>query len=177
MCGRYYIAEDDDDILAVLASMQQEAKTGDVYPSNGAPVLTKSGAALMKWGFPRYDGSGLIINARSETAADKKMFAAPLREGRCLVPASGYYEWRREGDKKTKYRLWSDGGSIYMAGLYKKTADGDSFVVMTREAAESIAFIHDRMPVIFRGDSCREWLEGEPDALQYALKDIRFSAV
>lgn len=101
--------------------------------------------AAMRWGFPKFDGKGEIINARSETAAEKNTFRRPMMEGRCLVPASWYYEWEKQGSKKIKYSLAApDNSPVWMAGLSKiDSKTGESlFVILTRPAWSGISFIH-----------------------------------
>jgi len=75
-----------------------EFMLGEVFPTNIAPVIVSGGAVAVKWGFPHWKNSGVIINARSETALEKKMFGKPLRERRCAVPSSGFYEWGHIGN-------------------------------------------------------------------------------
>ncbi len=174
MCGRYYIALDDEELRGILREAQQNAKkpehiikTGEIFPTDIAPVLTADdGAQAMRWGFARYDGKGCIINARSETAAEKAMFQKALREGRCLIPASNYFEWKPVQDgKKQKYAIFNSEPVLYMAGLYKQEpgAEVPSFVVLTKAAEEGLAFLHDRMPVILAHAEQLSWLNGELD--------------
>lgn len=95
MCGRYF-ADTDEREMSILYSAfagQPEVKAGEIFPTNLAPVITKHGELqAMRWGFLRFDGKGAIINARSETAAEKAMFHYPMQYGRCLIPASWYFE-------------------------------------------------------------------------------------
>lgn len=108
MCSRFFIdAEASEKLRDILeeagrrqASLTGEntVATGEVFPSQVAAALAlgksgRPGPYPMRWGFHRRDGKGLIINARSETAAASPLFAAPMRERRCLIPASWYYEW------------------------------------------------------------------------------------
>lgn len=189
MCGRYFIDAGDREWMRVLELLTQEdrqspafadMRTGEVYPTHIVPVLTAPDRAhLMQWGFTRFDGKGQVINARSETAGEKSMFRRPLSQGRCLIPASCYYEWRKlEGGGKQKYAL-SPREPLYMAGLYRREQGAalPRFVIMTRDAAPEIAFIHDRMPVIFDKPAQQKWLERDValDALlAQAENAIRF---
>ena len=107
MCGRYFIDSDEPAMGTMLAALSPETPIhgGEVFPSNMAPVITRHGElTTMLWGFPRFDGKGLIINARSETAAEKPMFRAPMQCGRCLIPASWYLEWEQSGTAKNQAR-------------------------------------------------------------------------
>ena len=166
MCGRYYIEIDNEELQSIVAAVERKTsvKTGEIYPTNTVPVLAPNGnMTAMRWGFPKYDGKGEIINARSETAAEKNMFKNPMTEGRCLIPASWYYEWEKQGAKKVKYSLFSsDNKPLWLAGLSRldyKTGES-VFVILTRPAWEDILFIHNRMPVILPKETHDEWLFG-----------------
>lgn len=193
MCGRYFIETDAEEIIIkeILDQVnekyngmpeQSEMRTGEIFPTNIVPVLTRKEPVLMKWGFPRFDGKGQIINARLETAAEKPMFRKSFDTMRCLVPASYYFEWETVGTKKQKYAIGTN-EPIFMAGLYKY----DSllrlplFVILTRPAAQELAFIHDRMPVILPGDTHKKWLNDDGIHPQMTLNDsfeeLNYSAV
>jgi len=68
---------------------------GEIFPAGLAPVVANYEIVAMKWGFPHWKNPSVIINARSETAAEKNMFRRPLKERRCVIPSSGFYEWSR----------------------------------------------------------------------------------
>ena len=113
MCGRYLIEDEAyADILQILNDINAAKKrinmdnltvTGEIFPTNIVPVIEKditSGdntdivdITAIQWGFPHWNNPSVIINARSETAAEKNMFKRPLRNRRCVVPSSGFYEW------------------------------------------------------------------------------------
>ena len=106
MCGRYYIDSDrrDDMIREVLESVEtkyentpalRKMKTGEIFPTDTAPVITQREPVLMEWGFTRFDGKGRVINARLETAGEKPMFRGCYAGQRCLIPASYYFEWEK----------------------------------------------------------------------------------
>ncbi len=184
MCGRYFIPEPEDDtgFQVIYEQMKErfapralaDMASGEIFPTSVVPVITAEGPALMKWGFPGFDGKGQVINARLETADRKPMFKKPYADARCLVPALHYFEWRKEGARKHKYALSvqdaaGDGPPLYMAGLYRQEKDGayPLFVILTRPAAPGVAFIHDRMPVIVPEHVRQKWLSSvvPPDAL------------
>ena len=101
MCGRYFIDSGEPTMGTMLSALSPETpiRGGEVFPSNMAPVITRHGElTTMLWGFPRFDGKGLMINARSETAAEKPMFRTSMQYGRCLIPASWYFEWEQPGN-------------------------------------------------------------------------------
>ena len=125
MCGRYYIDQEDDlaEMRKILTELNKRfygqpalsaMKTGEIFPSNVVPVLQKQDKwqqtavqpdkstdqdhilpGLMRWGFDRPGGSGLLINARAETAAAKPFFRKAFKYGRILIPASAFFEWRK----------------------------------------------------------------------------------
>lgn len=192
MCGRYYIEEKAEVFREILREVDQKQgnsiehasmKVGEIFPTNIVPVIGANGAELMKWGYSGYKSR--VINARSETAFEKAMFRKSLLERRCLVPASGYFEWKRTqaGVKtKQKYALFRPGKPIYMAGLWR-LEQGEKlpvFVILTREAATILADIHNRMPVILPDEICDDWLTETTDAgllMQRAILEISYQAV
>jgi len=112
----------------------------------------------MEWGYTLPDGRR-IINARSETAHEKGMFRDVLKDRRCLIPASNCFEWETRDKDKIKYAIRpAEGNVLYMAGLYRIEKNKQVFNILPREPAESIAFIHDRMPVILPEGMKTDWL-------------------
>lgn len=182
MCGRYYIEIDNAELRSIIAEVEKNTaiKTGEIYPTNIAPVLSPTGTmTAMRWGFPKFDGKGEIINARSETAAEKNMFRRSFIEGRCLIPASWYFEWEKRETKKIKYALMdTNKNPVWMAGLSKTDFHtGISYyVVLTRPAWAGISFIHERMPVILPKESHNEWLFGhDPIAtMKGAINEVSY---
>ena len=177
MCGRYYIEIDDSELEEIVREAEKRAKeypaqitlktAGEMFPTDIVPVLTgHDRCEPMKWGFINFKGKP-VINARSETALEKPMFQRAMLERRCLIPASGYYEWRAEEgrSKKVKYGLRLPDGAMYFAGCFRqeKGSPVPHFVILTRQASEGIAAIHDRMPVILPAAQAQAWFHGEPD--------------
>ena len=189
MCGRYFIEVSDEVLREICEEIQrgqqkrapEEQLTikfdGEIFPTDVVPVQT--GDALyqpMKWGFTGFQGKRPVINARSETALEKPMFRFPMREQRCLIPASGYYEWKQEGSRKIKYKLFDPQNPLFFAGCYRQEHDSDlaRFVILTRAAAPDIAMIHDRMPVVIPRQLAGAWLNESPDVLDSAITDLQF---
>ena len=175
MCGRYYIAEDDaaEELRQIIEAVNRrstDVKTsGEIRPGDTVPVLANSptlqpGAYAMRWGYTLPDGK-LLFNARSETAADKALFQDGMAQRRCLIPATCYFEWEHRGKEKIKYAIAPEGSRmIYLAGIYRKEDNRAACTILTREPAESIAFIHNRMPVILSAEAVRDWLNIRYDA-------------
>lgn len=176
MCGRYYIASEDTHeelkkLIDELSRRENEEKnafkTGEVFPGDNALVVCNnkklvSRPFVMKWGFSQKDGK-LLINARSETAQEKQMFRELVRCRRALIPASGYFEWEKNGKTKTKYALSTEENMLFLAGLHRPNADtkNHEFVILTKDAAPGIQFIHNRMPVAFSVKEAPAWLNPE----------------
>lgn len=192
MCGRYYIEPDsrDETLLALLDELARERgnceahaamRLGEIFPAQIAPALTSDGPRMMKWG---YTGSkNRVINARSETALEKPMFRNSMLFRRCLLPASGYYEWQRTpGGSKTKqkFALFTSAPLLFMAGLWRQEQSEDLpvFVILTRCAAPGLAWLHDRMPVILPPQAQRAWLNKTADpaaAMALAIEEMDFA--
>ena len=127
----------------------------EVRPTDPAMIVTSPGRGESRtWGLEVSWQTGPIVNARSETLAEKPTFRNML-DRRCLIPAVGYFEWRREGTGKVKTRLsLNDGHAFSFAGLYTAT----QFVMCTCVPAPGISHIHNRMPVILTEQAERDWL-------------------
>ena len=143
-------------------------KTGEILPGDSAPgIISRAGKIVpipALFGFPGFRGSSLLINARSETAGEKKTFAESMRSRRIVLPASGFFEWDRE---KTKYYFTLEPRPvIYLGGLYQMAEGACRFVILTRAANETMAPVHDRMPVILGAEDVRAFLTDEGAARQ-----------
>lgn len=184
MCGRYSVYVDDDpgirEIIEQVQKLHPEVKTGEIFPTDLAPVLIAGNngshlATAMPWGFPAWKNSRPIINARSETAAEKRTFQSGLERRRCVVPSTGYFEWSKE-KKKFIFRM-PDSAAVYLAGIWNDYGGEQRFCILTRAAEESIADIHERMPVILKLNELDLWIHdrtaaellmcGDPPVLEY----------
>lgn len=163
MCGRYFT---DDDIWETvrqdfpsLSETNPFMHRGDITPAMSATSLAQGDdgvrAASLIWGFPGYDRK-LIINARAEGIEGKPTFAESIQQRRCVLPASGFYEWDRAKEKVTFTD--PDTPVIYLAGIFRPYGDEDRFVIITREANESMLPVHDRMPLMIRADQVYDWI-------------------
>ena len=187
MCGRYYIEIDEKELRDICSEVEKQGReypgqltlklSGEIFPTDIVPAQTGAGQyRAMKWGFPGFSGRP-IINARSETALTKPMFRESMLERRCVVPASGYYEWQRDGGKKTKYRLYLPGQPLYLAGCYRMEKNNSvaQFVILTRPAGNGLEAVHDRMPIILPQRLISAWLHESPSVIAEALTELRFS--
>lgn len=115
-----------------------------------------------------------MINARAETVAEKPAYRAAYRRRRCLVLADGFYEWKREGSAKTPYLIsLASGAPFALAGLWEhwhaKDSDEtiDSATLITTDANDFMAQLHDRMPVVLEPATADRWLAGDDDLIEY----------
>ncbi len=186
MCGRYYIELSDPELERIARHFEGTSngrdpvprlKTqGEIFPSDIVPVQTGvESYQAMQWGFKGY-GNQLVINARSETALEKPMFREAMRLRRCLIPASGYYEWQAVDKRKLRYQFFLPQGPLFLAACYRQEQDSPLpvFVILTRDAAPGFSHIHQRMPVIIPRDRMGAWLLESADAMKDPLTDVLF---
>lgn len=158
MCSRFEIDAQQGDLA-------ERFGLADPPPLLGAPEIRPTDMALIIEGGakPRLSGWGLavewdakpLINARAETLTKKKTFR-PLLENRCLVPATAYFEWRKDGRARRKNRIGTKSKGVFaFAGL----TDGDRFTIITCPPTADIAHIHDRMPVILERRAEPLWID------------------
>ncbi|NLC84923.1 MAG: SOS response-associated peptidase [Ruminococcaceae bacterium] len=189
-------------MLRILASANEgyrgqalasQLKTGEIFPTEVVPVVAAApdkadtaSVRLMQWGMLSQNFGRVIINARSESAPEKPMFRQSFRLGRALVPASNFFEWRKQPDskKKTRVCLGVPGADLFsMAGLWRSerlsSADAEKlygepeseavinrFVIITMAASEWMSSIHDRMPLILTREAGQSWLFDTEAALE-----------
>ena len=166
MCGRYNFSTDnpDEKMTALISVMERkypgEYQTGDIFPGDTAPAMIAQGDKIVAvpaaFGFPGFQDGKLLINARGETAAEKKTFSESLKERRIILPATGFYEWSSD---KTKYLFLVGSSTVfYLCGLYKVVDGKYRFVILTRAANDTMIETHDRMPVIVSQNEVRAYL-------------------
>ena len=187
MCGRVYIAPANPELRELVKEMnrsgladlfrkernEQIRAEGEILPTSVVPVVAlnrrfEQCVFPMKWGFRM--PNGLLINARAETASEKPAFSESWRKHRCVIPASWYFEWEHSEKNKTgfKYALKPDTSDIiWLAGLYRIENGIPAFVILTREAADDLSWMHDRMPVMLPEQAIPQWInpEGRPEEL------------
>ena len=137
--------------------------------------------ALLRWGLVPFWAKdpaigNRMINARSETVAEKPAYRAAYRRRRCLVLADGFYEWHKENGGKTPYYIsLASEQPLAFAGLWEnwqsKESDESiqSATLLTAEADDFMAQLHHRMPVILEPDTADRWLAGDDDVVDYAI--------
>ncbi len=187
MCGRYtlgntgnlfdrFLIEGDDSSLQVRYN---------VAPSQVMPVVTleeERRLEFMQWGLvPSWskDPRKALINARIEGIQTKPSFRKPIRERRCLIPATGFYEWKNEPGGKTPYHIRRKDARLFaFAGLYDiwKDPDGEeikTFAIVTTAANDLLTQVHNRMPVILSQGQDTLWLETPPGEIDLFLESLQ----
>ena len=189
MCGRYTQTKAEALLRKRFRLSRVEVPLVPRYnlaPGQDAPVVVAEGAGRvlrpMRWGLvPRWavdpSAAARTINARAETLAKRPAYRDAFRERRCLVPADGFYEWKKVGGRKVPLRYVVDGGEPFaLAGLFEPPrAPGEppTFTVVTTPANELVAEVHDRMPAVLREEDEEAWLDpkrADPGELQKLLR-------
>lgn len=173
MCGRFTITHPNEALAALFdASLGNDlpmVPNFNVCPTNAVAVVTSAGGhrrlRAMRWGFiPTWykatnDGP-LIINARSDTVATKPAFKTAIRERRCIVPASGFYEWSEgeQGARLPWYFTRADGQPMALAGVWQRWGEMDTVAIVSTEAGPGMADLHHREPVVLEPADWPLWL-------------------
>jgi putative SOS response-associated peptidase YedK len=172
MCGRFTLRTAMNILLqefhAELRHELQLAPRYNIAPTQEIAVVRpaddKRELTMMRWGLiPSWTKdpkkAPLLNNARGETVAEKPSFRSAFKSRRCIIPASGFYEWHREGKLKQPYYFRRpDERPIAFAGLWETWNDIESCTIITTDANELMAQIHDRMPVILAANDYDRWL-------------------
>lgn len=175
MCGRYMLSTDGETLAEAfeLESAPEVEPRYNIAPSQPVLIVRGTGngreAVRARWGLVPFWAEDpkvgyRMINARSETVAEKPAFRAAFRQRRCLVPASGYYEWKAvEGAKQPYFIFPTEAGCFGIAGLWERWQGEDecieSCTLLTCAANERLSAVHDRMPVVLRLQDYASWLD------------------
>jgi putative SOS response-associated peptidase YedK len=182
MCGRFTQERPTAELAAMFeaeALVDEPGARFNVAPMQRASVVVqhddRRAITAYRWGLvPSWAkderiGSRLI-NARAETVATTPAFRDSFRHRRCLVPADGFYEWRRIGGGRQPYAIRrADGSPLVFAGLWSSWRHPDvpdplrTFAIVTTVANDVVAELHDRMPVVLPAESWRTWLDSSTD--------------
>jgi putative SOS response-associated peptidase YedK len=199
VCGRTNLTASPEELAEAFALDAAEVPAltprYNIAPTQPMPVVRLDAArlrrrlSLLRWGLvPRGASDPAVgarmINARSETARTRAAFRGPFRERRCLIPASGFYEWRRIEQSRQPYLLRRrDGGLMALAGLWDRWAPAssspttgepiESCTILTTSANELVARLHDRMPVVLDPADYERWLDPEVEDVASLLPLLR----
>lgn len=170
MCGRYemFINPENREMMQIVKDIESKygvknnMRTGEIFPTNIVPILSCDSSnitpELSIWGFPKFHSKGVIINSRAETAIEKPTFRKSFLERRCVIPSTGFYEWKQDASKQ-KYRFnLPESENLYMAGIWNEFKDEKRFVILTTAANNSMVDIHNRMPIVLQKEKIEDWI-------------------
>ena len=174
MCGRYAL-HSNPEVVALMFGLSEVPACQPRYniaPTSQVLIVRKHEAAtvpaFVRWGLvPRWARDPSIgakmNNARAETIAEKPSFREAYRKRRCLIPANGFYEWKRERNRKQPYYIHPSRGELFaFAGIWEtwtgQTGPLETCAIVTTDANEKMRAIHDRMPVILAPHDYPKWL-------------------
>ena len=185
MCGRYQLVSDP---CASLEAMGIHSRLSgawrprwNIAPHQPCPVvhLPAGGKAVlteMRWGYvPHWVGEenprAQPINARQESVAGKPYFRESLHHRRCVIPATGFYEWQQREGGKQPWLISGQEPFLYMAGIWdtwhRPSGSLDTFATLTTRATGPMARIHHRMPVLLPRERIHDWLAAyEPELME-----------
>lgn len=154
--------DQDDEVVGVL-----QKRRYNVPPASHLPVVSGPDGArsieVARWGFPIPQRPNGVFNTRMDRAFESAMWSTLIGKSHCLFPVKGFYEWRRDGKRKTPYFIHrADGETMLLAGLIGWRTWKDETLrcasVLTCEPNDLMAKVHDRMPVIIETGDAPDWL-------------------
>jgi putative SOS response-associated peptidase YedK len=176
MCGRFSQSMTREDYLELIAEEAERDIPFDpeqigrynVAPGTKVLLLSERDEQLhldpVYWGYaPGWWDKQPLINARVETAATSRMFKPLWQHGRAIVFADGWFEWKKEGDRKQPYFIHrADGKPIFMAAIgstpFERGDEAEGFLIVTAASDKGLVDIHDRRPLILSPEAAREWM-------------------
>ena len=185
MCGRFAMKDSQEKVMSDFQIQHSEVLLEPRYnisPSQDIPVIVQQDGIRRlenrQWGLiPFWSKTPKpMINARSETASEKPAFRHAFKKRRCLIPASGFFEWAiKDGEKQPYFIFLKDKSSMAFAGLWEEWSAPDGKIVktcaiLTVEANSFLKIIHHRMPVILKPANCMNWLD--PERTESSLKNF-----
>ena len=188
MCGRYTLNKTADDVAKRFNLANKPTGVNpnfNVAPTQTMPVVIlnedgKPQAELMKWGIPRMLGQDLVkelINTRADKAFGG-FWRKTVMNHRCLVPATGFYEWKKSKDGKIPFFIHPKDDDLFaFAGIWSVWKDPDgheinTYSIMTTEPNKEMKSVHNRMPVILHQEDESSWLEPAHENVQGAIEAL-----
>ena len=176
MCGRFTVTATPHELLNRFGVVVNSnlAPRWNVAPSQLSPIITIAGMTnemvMAHFGLDGVIAHKSLINARSETITEKPTFASAFQTSRCLVVASGWYEWQSKG---VPYHIQlNDGRVMAFAGLAFQRAQSHHFVIVTAQATGTLAKIHHRTPLALASHDWQKWLQGTTTQAETLLHPI-----
>jgi len=191
MCGRYSLIESEENLenwfQAVMDEVEQLENNYNVAPTHNMPVVgqNRDGERTIqkfRWGLLPFWAKEKkvgysMVNARAESIDTKKSFKRSFEKYRCLVPATGFFEWKGEKGNKTPYHIFPTHKPMFaFAGIYNvwESPEGEkipTYSIITTDANEKMSELHDRMPVMLLKEEWDEWLDPDNHNMK-GLKEL-----
>ena len=163
MCGRYYLEISKNELSHVSNIEEFEFETNfNIAPQSQVPAIINNNLTMTTWGYypdwlKSQANSRPLFNTRFESVQEKKTFQSAFKNNRCIIPISGWYEWKRDGESKTPY-YFSNNSTMFAAGLFWTRSSGEiETSIITREASSSLNVVHNRSPLILNDDELAIW--------------------
>ena len=176
MCGRFTVTATPNQLLNRFGVTINSnlAPRWNVAPSQSSPIIKAHGMTneieMARFGLEGVVANKSLINARSETITEKPTFAKAFESQRCLVVASGWYEWQEKG--KPYHIQLNDGRVMAFGGLLFTKGKQSHFVIVTSAATGALADIHHRTPLVLASSDWQSWLQGGKAEAQSLLAPI-----
>ena len=163
MCGRYYLEISKDELSHISNIEEFEFEPNfNIAPQSKVPAIINNSLTMTTWGYypdwlKSQANSRPLFNTRFESVQEKKTFQSAFKNNRCIIPISGWYEWKRDGEIKTPYYFFSN-STMFAAGLFWTRSSGDiETSIITREASSNLNVVHNRSPLILNDDELAIW--------------------
>ena len=184
MCGRFAFYSPSEATTALFGAHTdiEIAARYNIAPTQFVAAIREGDAQsreliMLRWGLVPFWAKdpaigNRMINARAETVAEKPSYREAYKKRRCLILASGFYEWRKEGEGKTPYYITTaDDSPFAFAGLWERWANKETdetlqtTTIITADANDFMESLHHRMPIILKAESANQWLSGDNDMI------------
>lgn len=189
MCSRFYLDVTFEELLTRYDIRRLEADYAprtEIFPTD--PILaitqkTQDTFSTIQWGIQQPYLKQVLINARTESLFEKAMFKDLVLFNKCIIPASGYFEWQTQGKSKVKHRIYhGEDKLLSLAGLYGiytfQGVQKAMAVILTREASDELQIIHSRMPLVLTKEEEVRYLKAEdPKSVMTLLTDYKAPAL
>ena len=164
MCGRYFLDLNalESDNFEIVETINYETNY-NITPQSRVPIIIDNKVIMGTWGFypdwlKKQKNSKPLFNTRWETILEKRTFQTAYKKHRCLVPISGWYEWKNVDDEKQPYFFYKGDALLKAAGLFWLRSSGDiEFSIITNEATDDLSTIHNRTPLILDTNDQFKW--------------------
>ena len=184
MCGRYYLEISKDELSHISNIEEFEFETNfNIAPQSKVPAIINNNLTMTTWGYypdwlKSQANSRPLFNTRFESVQEKKTFQSAFKNNRCIIPISGWYEWKRDGENKTPYYFFNN-STMFAAGLFWTRSSGDiETSIITREASSNLNVVHNRSPLILNKNELTIWCsDNDADDIYDAINNYDYDKI